>query len=256
MGVLNLTPDSFSDGGRWQDSAAALDHALAMAAAGADIIDVGGESTRPGSNPVSTDEEIDRVVPFIERFQARSDIPVSIDTSKPEVMRAAVTAGAGMINDVYALRAEGAVATAASLGVPVCLMHMQGEPRDMQKNPVYRDVVTEVADFLKARADRCRAAGIASHDIVLDPGFGFGKTLQHNLALFQALPQLCALGYPILVGLSRKSMLGAITGREVDARLAGSVVAAVLAARRGVSILRVHDVAETLDALKVAAALE
>ena len=255
MGVLNLTPDSFSDGGRWADPRAALEHALRMAEDGADIVDIGGESTRPGARAISSAEELDRVVPLIENLRSRSDVAVSIDTSRPEVMRAAVAAGAGMINDVRALRAEGAVETAAALAVPVCLMHMQGEPRTMQAHPAYRDVVAEVCGFLEARAQECRAAGIAAGDIVLDPGFGFGKTLEHNLALFRALPHLCALGYPVLAGLSRKSMLGAITGREVGDRLPASLAAAVLAARAGASILRVHDVAETVDALKVLSAV-
>lgn len=255
MGVLNVTPDSFSDGGRWQDPGAALDHALRMFADGADVVDVGGESTRPGSRPVSAGEELERVIPVIEGLRARIDAPVSIDTSKPEVMRAAIGAGACMINDVRALRVPGALAAAAELGVPVCLMHMQGDPPTMQAAPGYRDVVAEVMEFLQARAEACREAGLAPEKIVLDPGFGFGKTLRHNCALFQALPRFCALGYPVLVGLSRKSMLGAITGREVGERIAASVAGAVLAARYGASILRVHDVAETVDALKVLAAL-
>ncbi len=255
MGVLNLTPDSFSDGGRWLDSGTALRHAMAMADAGADIIDVGGESTRPGAEPVSLQLELDRVIPLIEGIRSHTDTPVSVDTSKPEVMREAVRAGAGMINDVYALRADGALEAAAGLDVPVCVMHMQGEPRTMQAEPKYRDVVREVANFLEARATACRDAGIDPAHVVIDPGFGFGKTLEHNLALFHALPELCALGHPVLIGISRKSMLGRITGRDVGNRLAGSLAAAVLASQSGASIVRVHDVAETVDALKVLAAL-
>jgi dihydropteroate synthase len=255
MGILNATPDSFSDGGRWLHPEQALRHSLGMAAAGADIIDIGGESTRPGSGSISAEEEIDRVIPLIERLHAETDIPISIDSSKPEVMRAAVQAGAGMINDVYALQNSGATETAAELKVPVCLMHMLGKPRDMQRAPAYADVVGEVSEFLLSRAEACRAAGIPAGAIVLDPGFGFGKNLQHNLALFQAIPRLCKLGYPLLIGVSRKSMLGAITGSPVDRRMSASVIAAVLAARNGASILRVHDVGETIDALKTAEAL-
>jgi dihydropteroate synthase len=255
MGILNATPDSFSDGGRWLDADRALQHALSMVAAGADIIDIGGESTRPGAEATSASQEIERVVPLIERLRAESDIPISIDSSKPQVMRVAVRAGASMINDVCALQADGALAAAAELAVPVCLMHMLGRPRDMQQAPAYADVVAEVSAFLLSRAEACRAVGIAASDIVLDPGFGFGKKLHHNLALFQAIPRLAAMGYPLLIGVSRKSMLGAITGRPVQQRLASSVVAAVLAARCGAAILRVHDVAETVDALKTAEAL-
>lgn len=255
MGILNVTPDSFADGGRWLDSDEAVRHALGMAAAGADLIDVGGESTRPGAEPVSVREEIDRVIPLIVRLRGEISTPLSIDTSKPEVMREAVSAGADMINDVLALQNEGALQAAAALRVPVCLMHMLGRPRDMQKDPVYADVVAEVSRFLLLRARAARAAGIPASGIVLDPGFGFGKTLQHNVELFRAIPQLCALGFPLLVGLSRKSMLGAITGKPAHERVAASVGAALLAARSGASILRVHDVGETVDALKTAAVL-
>jgi dihydropteroate synthase len=226
-----------------------------MAAAGADMIDVGGESTRPGSSGVGAGEELERVVPVIEAIVAETDVPVSVDTSKPQVMEAAVHAGAAMINDVNALRSDGALPTAARLGVPVCLMHMQGRPRDMQAKPRYEDVVREVADFLQERAGACRAAGIPAEHILVDPGFGFGKALQHNIELFTALPRLARLGYPLLVGVSRKSMLGALTGKPVEERLAASVAAAVLAAMRGAAVVRVHDVAETVDALKVAEAL-
>lgn len=256
MGVLNLTPDSFSDGGDWLAAPDAVRHALKMVEQGADIIDVGGESTRPGAAAVSTQQELDRVLPVIEALVAQLDVPISIDTSKPEVMRAAVAAGVGMINDVYALRLEGAPSMAASLSVPVCLMHMQGEPRVMQDNPVYADVVAEVKQFLLQRADECEKQGIKRHNIVLDPGFGFGKTLQHNIDLFRALPELVATGYPLLVGVSRKAMIGKITGRDMGDRISGSVTAAVLAALAGAAIVRVHDVAETCDALKVVTALK
>lgn len=255
MGVLNTTPDSFSDGGLWLDHDRALEHALEMVSAGADIIDIGGESTRPGADPVSVDAELERVIPLITRLRAASDIPVSIDTSKPEVMREAVKAGAGLINDVKALGAPGAMELAAGLRVPVCLMHMGGEPRTMQRSPEYADVVGEVTRFLLERAAACEAAGIPRSSIILDPGFGFGKTLQHNIDLFRSLPRLCAEGFPVLVGLSRKSMLGHITGRPAGDRVAASVAAAVLAASLGAALVRVHDVRETSDALKVFAAL-
>jgi len=255
MGVLNATADSFSDGGRWLNTDAALRHALGMVAAGADLIDIGGESTRPGAGSISAEEEISRVIPLIERLRAETEVPVSVDTSKPQVMREAVRAGAGMINDVYALQNEGAIEAATQLQVPVCLMHMLGRPRDMQKAPAYADVIAEVCGFLLSRAETCQAAGIPASAVILDPGFGFGKNLQHNIDLFRAIPRLCALGFPLLVGVSRKSMLGAITGKPVHERMVASVVAAVLAARYGASILRVHDVAATVDALKTAAAL-
>jgi dihydropteroate synthase len=255
MGILNTTPDSFSDGGLWTDRDRALRHALGMVAAGADIIDVGGESTRPGASPVSVQQELDRVVPVVEAIAAETDVTISVDTSKPEVMQAAVAAGAGLINDVLALRGEGALKTAARLGVAVCLMHMQGRPRDMQHEPRYADVVAEVEAFLLDRASACEAAGIPRERILIDPGFGFGKTLEHNLALFRALPRLCRSAYPVLVGVSRKSMLGALTGKPVEERLASSLAAAVLAAAHGVTVLRVHDVAATVDALEVARAL-
>jgi len=251
MGILNTTPDSFSDGGLWTDPARAVERALEMVAQGADIIDVGGESTRPGAASVGTQQELDRVLPVVEAIVAESAVPVSVDTSKPEVMRAAVAAGAGLVNDVFALRQEGALEVAASLGVPVCLMHMRGQPRDMQADPRYTDVVGEVEDFLLQRARACEAAGVSRDRIWIDPGFGFGKTLEHNVALFRALPRFCSHGYTVLVGVSRKSMLGALTGRAVEDRLVASVTAAVLAARRGVAVVRVHDVAETVDALKV-----
>jgi dihydropteroate synthase len=256
MGILNTTPDSFSDGGLWADSTRAVDHALAMVEAGADIIDVGGESTRPGARPVGVQEEMDRVLPVVEALAARTTVTISVDTSKPEVMTAAVMAGAGLINDVFALQQEGALEAAVGLDVPVCLMHMQGRPRDMQVEPKYDDVVSEVHTFLNQRARVCEAAGIARERILIDPGFGFGKTLEHNLALFRALPEFCQGEYAVLVGVSRKSMLGALTGKPVADRLLASVIAALLAARHGVSVVRVHDVAETVEALRVMQSLE
>jgi dihydropteroate synthase len=255
MGVLNVTPDSFSDGGEYLDLAAALRRAELMVEQGAAIIDVGGESTRPGAAPVGAQDEIRRVVPVIAAIAARLPVPVSVDTSKPEVMSAAVAAGAGLINDVRALQRPGALEAAADLGVPVCLMHMQGEPDTMQQGPAYGDVVAEVAAFLVARMAACMAAGIPAGRILLDPGFGFGKTLTHNLTLLARLRDIAALGPPLLVGLSRKSMLGAITGRPVTERLAGSLAAALLAVDRGAVLVRAHDVAETVDALAVAVAL-
>ena len=255
MGILNVTPDSFSDGGRFLAREAALDQARAMAAAGAAIIDVGGESTRPGAEPVSEAEELERVIPVIEALRREIELPISVDTSKPAVMREAVRAGAGLINDVNALRAPGALEAAAAAGVPVCLMHMQGEPRTMQRDPHYQDVVAEVRDFLADRIAACEAAGIPAKRLLVDPGFGFGKTLEHNLTLLRRLHELTSLGRPLLVGLSRKSMLGALTGRPVEARQAASLAAAVLAAERGAAIIRVHDVAETVDALAVTRAV-
>jgi dihydropteroate synthase len=226
-----------------------------MAAAGADIIDIGGESTRPGASETSVQQELDRVIPVIEALWAETRIPLSIDTSKPEVMKEAVAAGAGMINDVHALQREGAMEFAAQLNLPVCLMHMRGDPRSMQQEPEYTDVVAEVETFLLSRAGVAESAGIAAHNILLDPGFGFGKLLDHNLALLRDLSRLAGHGYPVLAGLSRKSMLGLITGREVDQRLSGSVTLAVLAIQAGASIVRVHDVAETRDAVKVLEAI-
>ena len=256
MGILNTTPDSFSDGGACFRPDDALRQAVRMVAEGADLLDIGGESTRPGAADVGQQEELDRVLPVIERLRAELDTPLSIDTSKPAVMRAAVAAGAAMINDVLALRAEGALQAAAELAVPVCLMHMQGQPRDMQRDPRYRDVVAEVSRFLLDRASACEQAGMSRDSVLLDPGFGFGKTLQHNQKLFAAIPQLATLGFPLLVGVSRKSMLGQMTGQPVDQRLVASAVAAALAARAGARILRVHDVAATRDALAVFAGLD
>ena len=254
MGILNVTPDSFSDGGAWLTPDQALMHAHHMAAAGADIIDIGGESTRPGAAEVSIQQELDRVIPVIEALWTETRIPISIDTSKPEVMRAAAAAGAGMINDVFALRREGALEMASSLGLPVCLMHMQGDPRSMQREPHYDDVTGQVEAFLLGRADACLAAGIPSNRILLDPGFGFGKLLEHNLQLLKDLKRLSSHGYPVIAGLSRKSMLAALTGRETDKRLAGSLALAMLAVQRGAAIVRVHDVAETRDVIKVLSA--
>lgn len=251
MGILNVTPDSFSDGGRFVVPDDALVQAERMIAEGADILDIGGESTRPGAAAVSLDEEMARVLPLIERVAAEFDVPVSIDTSKPQLMRAAVAAGAAMINDVSALRAPGAVAVVAALGVPVCLMHMQGEPRTMQAAPQYDDVLADVIRFLGDRVAVCVAAGIARERLLIDPGFGFGKTLQHNLALLRGLGQFRQLGLPILVGISRKSMLGAITGKPVGERQTASVAAALMAVERGARIVRVHDVAAMVDALRL-----
>lgn len=256
MGVLNITPDSFSDGGRYLRPDAAVAQAQAMAAAGADIIDIGGESTRPGAPAVDEAEEIARVVPVIEALATRVPSLLSIDTSKPAVMRAAVAAGAGMINDVRALRCAAAIETASGLGVPVCLMHMQGEPATMQAAPAYDDVVTEVTGFLLARVAACEAAGMPRNRLLIDPGFGFGKDLSHNLCLLRALPALAGLGLPLLVGLSRKAMIGALTGRPVDDRLHGSVALAVYAALQGAAVIRVHDVGPTVEALRVIRAVK
>lgn len=257
MGIVNVTPDSFSDGGRFDSVAAAVAHALSLVDEGADILDIGGESTRPGADDVSLQEELDRVIPVIEALVSRCALPVSVDTSKPDVMRAGVAAGAGMINDVYALRREGALDVAAELAVPVCLMHMRGEPRSMQADPRYDDVVGEVHRFLAERLFACEMAGIDKRRIVLDPGFGFGKTLQHNLLLLRQLSRFADLGPPLLAGLSRKSMIGQITGHESPAeRINGSVAAALIAAQNGASILRVHDVAATRDALAVLCAVQ
>lgn len=255
MGVLNVTPDSFSDGGRYADRDAALRHAQAMIAAGAKIIDIGGESSRPGAASVSVAEELDRVIPVLEVIAAECDVVISIDSSTAAVMTAAASAGAGIINDIRALSRPGALAAAAATGLAVCLMHMQGEPSTMQQAPSYADVVAEVNQFLRVRAADCVTAGIAANKIVLDPGFGFGKTDQHNLALLAALPKIVAQGMPVLAGLSRKSMIGRLLGRPVEDRLIGSVTLALLAAQRGARILRVHDVAETVDALQLQQAL-
>ena len=255
MGILNVTPDSFSDGGRFDRVDAAFEHAMAMVAEGAHIIDVGGESTRPGAQAVSVEQELERVMPVIEAIRANSDIPLSIDTGKPAVMRAAVAAGASLVNDVNALRTEDAVECCAEMGVPVCLMHMQGEPRTMQQQPTYDNVVEEVAAFLRERVAVCIAAGIDRGQIIVDPGFGFGKSLQHNLQLLHRLERICELDLPVLVGFSRKRMFGAILDRPVDERLFGSLAASVIAWQKGARLFRVHDVAATRDALKVCAAV-
>ena len=256
MGILNVTPDSFSDGGVYLGPDAALNQARQMVEEGADIIDIGGESTRPGAASVSLQEELDRVIPLIEALAAELPVPLSIDTSKAEVMSAAVQAGVGMINDVMALRGEGALAAAAASTLPVCLMHMQGEPRTMQADPCYNDVTAEVSGFLLERVDACLAAGIERERLLLDPGFGFGKTLKHNLQLLRELHQVTALGLPLLVGISRKSMIGALLdGAVVDQRLYGSLAAAVMAVERGAAIVRVHDVKPTVDALRITAAV-
>jgi dihydropteroate synthase len=249
MGILNVTPDSFSDGGVFFAPEAALAHAQEMVAAGAAIIDVGGESTRPGAAPVALQEELRRVVPVIEALCDSLPVPVSIDTRNPAVMQAAVAAGAGMINDVNALQAPGALEMAASLGVPVCLMHMQGIPESMQEKPEYTDVVAEVRQFLAGRANACLAAGIARERILLDPGFGFGKTTRHNLLLLQQLGGLVAEGYPVLVGLSRKSLIGKVLGLPVDERLYPGLALAVLAVWQGAAIVRTHDVRATRQAV-------
>lgn len=259
MGILNTTPDSFSDGGSYyQGKCLSIDLVLRRAEEmlnqGAQIIDIGGESTRPGAPVVSSQEELDRVIPAVEAVVNRLGAIVSVDTSSPNVISEAAKYGAGLINDVRALQREGALVAAAATGLPVCLMHMQGEPDSMQNSPIYGDVVAQVSDFLSARALACKSAGIASEQILLDPGFGFGKTLAHNLALLDGLPKLASLGFPLLVGMSRKSMLGHLLERPVEQRLAGSLALAMLAAERGAAIIRVHDVAETVDVLKVLAA--
>jgi dihydropteroate synthase len=255
MGVLNVTPDSFSDGGRYVETAVAVERGLRMAEEGAAIIDVGGESTRPGAAPVDAGEEMARVLPVIEQLAARLTVPVSIDTSKPEVMRAAVAAGARLINDVRALATPGALDAAARSGAAVCLMHMHGEPRSMQDDPRYDDVVGEVRAYLAGRLRACRAAGIDDARLCVDPGIGFGKRPEHNLALLAALDRLADPAIPVLVGVSRKSLVGIITGRPAGERLAGSVAFAALAVMQGAAIVRAHDVAATVDAVKVAGAL-
>ena len=252
MGIVNVTPDSFSDGGAHADADAAVAHALRLAEEGADILDVGGESTRPGAGEVPVEEELRRVVPVIERLARETALPVSVDTCKPEVMRAAVAAGAGMINDVRALEAEGALDAAAALGVPVVLMHMRGQPRSMQDAPHYDDVVAEVHRYLAERIFAAELAGIAKKNLVVDPGFGFGKTTAHNIELLARLERFAELGVPVLAGLSRKRSIGELTGRGVPGeRVAGSVAAHLVAVQRGARIVRVHDVAATVDALKV-----
>jgi len=250
MGIVNVTPDSFSDGGQHLRRDAALAHAQQLLAEGAAILDVGGESTRPGALPVGVQEELDRVIPVIEALRG-CPAPLSVDTFKPEVMRAALAAGASMVNDINALRAPGALDAVAESGAAVCLMHKQGDPQTMQRGPEYRDVMHEVLEFLRARVAAAQAAGIARERVAVDPGFGFGKTLEHNLALLRGLGTFAGLGVPVLAGLSRKSMLGAITGQDVEHRLPASIAAALIAVQRGAAIVRVHDVRATMDALKV-----
>ena len=260
MGVINTTPDSFSDGGTLYSNDrlqldATVERARAMVAAGAAILDIGGESTRPGAQPVSLDEELHRVVPVVEKLRADLNVVISVDTSSPEVMRAAAAAGAHLINDVRALRREGALEAAAETGLPICLMHMRGEPDAMQTDPQYRDVVLEVCEFLSERIAACEAAGIARERLLLDPGFGFGKTVAHNLELLAGLDQLQRLELPVLVGLSRKSLIGKLLGRDVGERLSASLALAVLAAERGAAIVRTHDVRETADAVAMVVAV-
>lgn len=256
MGILNVTPDSFSDGGRFTTADAALVRARTMVEDGASFIDVGGESTRPGAEPVSTQEELDRVCPVVEAIARELDTVISVDTSNPAVMEEVVRLGAGLINDVRALQREGAPEVAAKAGVPVCIMHIQGEPDTMQNNPRYHNVRRDVSSFLTERMRVVEKAGVRPENIILDPGFGFGKTVDHNIQLLATLEQLHLLGHPLLIGVSRKSMLGAITGRDVNERLPASLAAATISAMKGASILRVHDVRETVDAVKVLTAVK
>jgi len=253
MGVVNITPDSFSDGGRFLDAKAAIEHGRRLMEEGADILDIGGESSRPGAQAVAESEELGRILPVLK---ALKEFPISVDTRRPRVMREALEAGASMINDIEALEAPGALDAVADTDCAVCLMHKKGDPATMQQAPRYADVVLEVRDFLKARISACQIAGIEKDRITVDPGFGFGKTVEHNFALLKRLPDLAALGVPVVAGWSRKSSLGAITGRPVDERLAASLAAALLAVQHGATILRVHDVRETRDALAVMQALE
>jgi len=256
MGILNVTPDSFSDGGRFSQLDAALRHAEAMVSAGATLIDVGGESTRPGARAVSPTEELERVAPIVELIHRELDVIISVDTSTPAVMREAARLGAGLINDVRSLRRDGALDAAAATGLPVCLMHMLGEPGTMQDDPRYDDVTREVGEFLAERMQTCAAAGIPSDRIILDPGFGFAKTLAHNLSLFKHMEALHALGRPLLVGVSRKSMIGNALGRPVGERLYGGLALAALAVTKGARLLRVHDVAETMDVVRMIDAVD
>jgi dihydropteroate synthase len=250
LGILNVTPNSFSDGGQFLEPSRAVGHGLRLRDEGADLVDVGGESTRPGAEPVSLDEELRRVIPVIEAL-VREGVRVSVDTLKPEVMRAAIAAGCAVVNDVNAFQAPGAVEAVAPSNVGLIVMHMQGTPQTMQKAPQYADVVGEVGAFLRQRARALEDAGIAHERIVVDPGFGFGKTLEHNKQLFRALPALASMGYPLLAGVSRKKMIGDFTGRPAEERIAGSVAAALLAVQNGAGLLRVHDVRQTVDALNV-----
>lgn len=255
MGVLNVTPDSFSDGGRFNSLDDALVRADQMVSDGATFIDIGGESTRPGAAKVSLQEEMDRVLPVVERLLGNTSAVISVDSSSPELLLEAASLGIGLINDVRALQKEGALAVAAKTDLPVCLMHMQGSPQTMQDNPCYEDAVSDIKVFFEDRIHACLSSGIKREKLILDPGFGFGKTLTHNLMLLKQLRGFEVLGLPLLVGLSRKSMLGHITGKEVEGRMAASVSAAVISAMNGASIIRVHDVSETVDALKVVQAV-
>ncbi|MEQ1600044.1 MAG: dihydropteroate synthase [Methylotenera sp.] len=256
MGIVNVTPDSFSDGGKFSSTNLAVEHALKLAEEGADILDIGGESTRPNATPVSLQEELDRVIPVIKALVKQINIPLSIDTYKPQVMQAAIAAGVSMVNDVRALQEDGALEIAANGNVGVCLMHMQGTPQNMQNNPHYNNVVNDVKSFLKERLQASIHEGCRASNIVLDPGFGFGKTREHNITLLQNLESFADLGQPILVGLSRKSLLGQVTGNDVDVRLHASIAASVLSAMKGAKILRVHDVKATVEALKVVASIQ
>ncbi|MGI3748722.1 MAG: dihydropteroate synthase [Janthinobacterium lividum] len=256
MGILNITPDSFSDGGRFAQRDLALRHAEAMMLAGATLIDVGGESTRPGARSVSPVEELERVAPVVEAISAELDVIISVDTSTPAVIRETARLGAGLINDVRSLRRDGALDAAVATGLPVCLMHMRGEPTDMQNDPHYTDLVAEVSAFLRERMEQCVAAGIPVEHIILDPGFGFAKTLEHNLSLFKHMEELHALGCPLLVGVSRKSMIGKVLDKPVDQRLNGALALAAMAMVKGAKILRVHDVPETVDVVRMIAAVE
>ncbi len=251
MGVINTTPDSFSDGGQFDTTDKALRYAMQLIDDGVDILDIGGESTRPGSQNVDANEELARTIPLIQAIRKESDVQISIDTSKPVVMQQAVAEGANLINSIWALRQDDALAVAAQSGAAVCLMHMQGTPETMQQNPCYDDVVSEVTEYLRQRIEAAVEAGIARENIIVDPGFGFGKTLQHNLLLLKSLAQLKALDVPLLVGLSRKSMIGTILNKPLDQRLYGSISTAVIAAMQGADIIRVHDVAQTIDALAI-----
>ncbi len=261
MGIVNVTPDSFSDGGKFSSTNLAIEHALKLVEEGADILDIGGESTRPNATPVSLQQELDRVIPVIEGLVKQINIPISIDTYKPQVMQAAIAAGASMVNDVRALQENGALEVVANSNAGVCLMHMQGTPQTMQDNPQYNDVVNDVKEFLKARLQASIHAGVGASNIVLDPGFGFGKTREHNITLIQQLESFASLGQPLLVGLSRKSVLGQmitaqVTGNDVDARLYASIAASVITVQKGAKILRVHDVKATVEALKVFTAIQ
>lgn len=256
MGILNVTPDSFSDGGRFNRPDVALQRARQMVADGASFIDVGGESTRPGAAPVPVQEELDRVCPVIEVIRRELDTVISVDTSSPDVIREAATLGAGLINDVRSLTREGALEAAVATGLPVALMHMKGEPGVMQKRPEYRNLLREVSRFLMDRVRAVEQAGIPADRVLLDPGFGFGKNLEHNLELLHSLERMKILGHPLFVGLSRKSMLGQITGRAVEERLPASIAVATIAAMKGASVIRAHDVRETMDAVRVVAALK